>query len=212
MFQYTNHPRERVSWYDAIAFCRWLSARLGYEVTLPTEAEWEKAARGTDGCIYPYGNDYDPAKANASDTGIDQTSAVGMFPDGASPYGLLDMSGNVFEWCLNAYNQPENIQLGGSDMRVLRGGSWFFDQVIARAAYRFSLLPGDRDNLDVGFRLVCRPISLNHWPLRGRFCAAEGAHAPALTRRSRVHHDAGGSGGGMGCVSNTWPRKPQVSA
>src|SRR5690606_20791550 len=91
-FPYANHPREHVSWYGAVAFCRWLTAKLGYEVRLPTESEWEKAARGTDGRIYPYGDEYDVAKANIGETGIGQTSAVGLFPDGASPYGALDMS------------------------------------------------------------------------------------------------------------------------
>jgi formylglycine-generating enzyme required for sulfatase activity len=99
-FQYWNHPRENVSWYDAMAFCRWLSAKVGCEVRLPTEDEWVKAARGPDGLIYPYGNEFDAAKGNTRETGIDQTSAVGIFPTGVSPYGLLDMSGNVWEWCM----------------------------------------------------------------------------------------------------------------
>ena len=99
-FPYGNHPRERVNWYDAIAFCRWLSARLGYEVTLPTEYEWEHAARGVDGLMYPYGNTFDAQRGNVDTTGISKTCAVGLFPNGASPYGVLDMSGNVYEWCL----------------------------------------------------------------------------------------------------------------
>jgi hypothetical protein len=96
-FKYWNHPRENVSWWDAVAFCRWLSAKLGYAVRLPTEQEWEKAARGTDGREYPYEGEFDAAKGNTHETGIRQTSAVGIFPDGASPYGVLDMSGNVEE-------------------------------------------------------------------------------------------------------------------
>ncbi|MBZ0307237.1 MAG: SUMF1/EgtB/PvdO family nonheme iron enzyme [Anaerolineae bacterium] len=103
-FKYANHPRETVSWYDAIAFCRWWSNKLGgeyaldkvmaWKVRLPTEQEWEKAARGADGRVYPYGNEFDAAKGNTGETGIGQTSAVGMYPQGASPYGVLDMSGN----------------------------------------------------------------------------------------------------------------------
>ncbi|MFZ4629884.1 MAG: SUMF1/EgtB/PvdO family nonheme iron enzyme, partial [Blastocatellia bacterium] len=110
-FPFDNHPRERVSWYQAIAFCRWLSWRLGGEydlkkiaqwaVRLPTEYEWEKAARGTDGRIYPYLGEFDPTKGNTEKTGIGQTSAVGIFPEGASPFGVMDLSGNVWEWCLN---------------------------------------------------------------------------------------------------------------
>ncbi|MBN8639466.1 MAG: SUMF1/EgtB/PvdO family nonheme iron enzyme, partial [Anaerolineae bacterium] len=137
-FKYANHPRERVSWYDAIAFCRWLSYRMGggydlddvgaWKVRLPTEREWEKAARGTDGWIYPYGNESDAAKGNTNTTGIGQTSAVGLFPDGASPYGVMDMSGNVWEWCLTEYEQSaprlEEENLRSSEPRVVRGGSW----------------------------------------------------------------------------------------
>jgi len=102
-FKFWNHPRERVSWYDAMAFCRWLSAKLRDEITLPTEEEWEKAARGTDGRAYPHEGAFDPTKGNTAESGIGQTSAVGVFPDGASPYGVMDMSGNVWEWTLTEH-------------------------------------------------------------------------------------------------------------
>src|SRR5690606_26669901 len=94
-FSASNHPREMVNWYEAVAFCRWLSWRLGgsyaldnveaWQVRLPTEEEWEKAARGRDGRIYPYGDKFDAAKGNTRETGIGQTIAVGIFPNGASP-------------------------------------------------------------------------------------------------------------------------------
>ncbi|MBN2472460.1 MAG: SUMF1/EgtB/PvdO family nonheme iron enzyme, partial [Anaerolineae bacterium] len=119
------------------------------------------AARGTDGRGYPYGNEYDPMKANTDDTGLQQTSAVGMFPDGASPYGVLDMSGNVWEWCLTDYEKPasdaasENLR--SDARRVLRGGSWSNSQGGARAADRFVSGPFSR-NLSDGFR-VLRPPS-----------------------------------------------------
>ncbi|MEM7344765.1 MAG: SUMF1/EgtB/PvdO family nonheme iron enzyme [Chloroflexota bacterium] len=169
-FQYWNHPRERVSWYDAMAFCRWLSWRLGggydidniasWSVRLPTEMEWEKAARGTDGREYPYGNTFDQTKGNTNATGIGRTSAVGLFPEGASPYGVEEMSGNVWEWCLTNYHNPaptakkENISSG--TLRVLRGGSWHNDRDDARASYRFRYAPGLRHYAD-GFRLVLPP-------------------------------------------------------
>jgi hypothetical protein len=133
-FKVWNHPRENVSWYDAIAFCRWLSWRLSespigtsngmsdaasgkwptydamkpstWRVRLPTEFEWERVARGTNGLIYPYGNTFDAARGNTFDAGIGQTSAVGIFPNGASPDGVLDMSGNVWQWCLSDYSNP----------------------------------------------------------------------------------------------------------
>ncbi len=172
-FKFSNHPRESVSWYQAMAFCRWLSWRLGggydlkkidqWAVRLPTEFEWEKAARGTDGRLYPYGNDFDAAKGNTSGTGIGQTSAVGIFPNGASPYGVEEMSGNVWEWCLSSYDNPaldarkENLRTDKS--RVLRGGSWNVNLVIARAVFRNFSLPAFRVNV-VGFRVVVfRPPS-----------------------------------------------------
>ncbi len=86
-----NHPVVGVSWYEAVAFCRWLSDKLGYMVRLPTEAEWEKAARGTDGRQYPWGNQPETAdRGNMKDTGIEATCPVGIFPDGVSPYGMQD--------------------------------------------------------------------------------------------------------------------------
>ena len=130
-FKYANHPRERVSWYDAVAFCRWLSDKLGTEVSLPSEQQWEKVARGWDGRVYPWGNEYIPGYANINETvgnsgpnNLQMTSAVGMYPQGASPspYHVMDMSGNVWEWCQNEYDKPSHIQLAGNETRVLRGG------------------------------------------------------------------------------------------
>jgi formylglycine-generating enzyme required for sulfatase activity len=157
-FKYPNHPRETVSWYQAVAYTRWLSDKLGYLIALPTEEQWEKAARGTDGRRYPYGDAYDPMKGNTNDTNIGQTSAVGIFLAGASPYGVLDLSGNVFEWCLNHDDEPDQTGVDASGAgRVLRGGSWDDDLDFARAAYHYG---GDPDNRlsYVGFRL-CRPPS-----------------------------------------------------
>jgi formylglycine-generating enzyme required for sulfatase activity len=150
-FKFWNHPRDTVSWYDAVAFCRWLSEALGYEVRLPTEHEWEYAARGRDGREYPYPGGFDPQKANTYRIG--QTSAVGIYPNGASPFGVLDMSGNVWEWCLNKHAQPENIQLSGDASRVVRGGSWNLNHDSARAAYRLRLHPSFRFSY-LGFRVV----------------------------------------------------------
>ena len=85
-FNLSNHPVVGVMWYEAVAFCRWLSVQVGFEVSLPSETEWEKAARGLDGRIYPWGDTPDPEKANYGDTSIGTTSAVGAFPVGRSPY------------------------------------------------------------------------------------------------------------------------------
>jgi formylglycine-generating enzyme required for sulfatase activity len=162
-FKYWNHPRENVSWYQAVAFCCWLSAKLGYEVRLPTEQEWEKAARGTDGREFPWGNDYISGYANIDETDqnnsigsyyIRQTTAVRMYPQGASIYGVLDMSGNIWEWCLNDYEKPKNIDINGNTTRVLRGGSWYDLGHLARCAYRYGRYPSDR-NPNLGLRVVC---------------------------------------------------------
>ena len=143
-----------MSWYQAVAFCRWLSAQLGDTVSLPTEQQWEKSARGTDGRIYPYGNEFDAAKGNTRETGIGQTSAVGLFPDGASPYGVLGLSGNVWEWCLNQYEDSSQTAVDASGKsRVVRGGSWFYYRDFARAVSRSRYSPDGRYS-DQGFRVV----------------------------------------------------------
>jgi formylglycine-generating enzyme required for sulfatase activity len=166
-FKFWNHPREMVSWYDAIAFCRWLTARYvgagliqpSEGIRLPTEQQWEKVARGTDGRTYPYGNTFDAAKGNTRETGIGQTSAVGIFPGGASLYGVLDMSGNVWEWCLNEYSNPECVCISDTNSRVLRGGTGNYYQDVARAALRLDSFPDYRSD-GVGFR-VCASVPIH---------------------------------------------------
>lgn len=93
-----THPVIGVSYWDAVAYCRWRSKVERRDIRLPTEAQWEKTARGTDGREYPWGEEFDPAMANTSEGGLRGTSPVGAYPDGASPYGAMDMAGNVWEW------------------------------------------------------------------------------------------------------------------
>ncbi|HQF63133.1 MAG TPA: SUMF1/EgtB/PvdO family nonheme iron enzyme [Anaerolineaceae bacterium] len=181
-----NHPVVWVSWDDALAYCDWLTAQLpnlpnlppelkcGWRVSLPSEAEWERAARGTDGRIYPWGNEFDPNKANVDVTGIGGTSAVGCFPSGASPSGLLDASGNVWEWTRSLWGKDgqkseftypysqrlqdrENLQADRNIYRILRGGSWNGDQRGARCAVRYRYNPDFRYN-NIGFRVSLSPL------------------------------------------------------
>jgi hypothetical protein len=161
-FPYWNYPRERVSWYQAVAFCRWLTAKLGYVVRLPHEYEWEVAARFPDSRLYPYGNRFDASKSNTSEVNnIGQSSAVGIYPHGRNPaLNLYDMSGNVWEWCLNSYDDLHDTGVSQA-RRVVRGGSWHGFQYNARASYRDLGLPDHRSR-NVGFRVVRRPPSQNH--------------------------------------------------
>ena len=158
----SNHPRETVSWYEAVAFCRWLDAKLrernrlkkDEQVRLPTEQEWEKAARGTDGRTYPWGNEYQTDSANifSEEIYLSQTTASGIYPHSSSPFGVLDMAGNVWEWCSSHYEQKgESI-----GPRVLRGGSWYDVRATCRCAYRHWLYPVNRFDF-IGFRLGCAP-------------------------------------------------------
>jgi formylglycine-generating enzyme required for sulfatase activity len=159
-----NHPVVHVTWHDAVAYCAWLSEARGEAVRLPTEAEWEKAARGTDGRRYPWGDRPDPNLANYDDTGIGTTSPVGCFPGGASPYGCEEMAGNVWEWTSSKYQPycyvPDDGREdpAGDAPRTLRGGSFRGLDLDVRCAYRFGYVPNYGSDLD-GFRVVRSPGS-----------------------------------------------------
>ena len=154
-----------MSWYEAVAYCRWLSEQLAADIRLPTEQQWEKAARGTEGREYPWGDGYRVGFANIDETrdkagphSLGETSPVGIYPQGNTPEGIADLSGNVSEWCLNEREKPERTKTGGSQDRVLRGGGWNDFADFARAAYRLGHGPDDRD-VSIGFRVVlCSPI------------------------------------------------------
>lgn len=156
-----NFPVVGVSWYEAAAYAKWLNKKTDGNYSLPTEAQWENASRGIDGYNYPWGPDFDKNLCNYSEGKLVRTSPVGIFPGGESPYGCVDMSGNVWEWCADWYSDdyykesslmnPKGPGAGSS--RVVRGGSWFDDAWICASAFRRYGSPAGR-GYDVGFRLV----------------------------------------------------------
>jgi formylglycine-generating enzyme required for sulfatase activity len=170
-----NRPRTDIDWYEAMAFCKWLSSKLHFDVRLPTDQQWERAARGVEGNEYPWGKDYVLGRANIDETTVPgdreknylgQTSAVGLY----SPLGdtkdkykdgkqVADLAGNVWEWCLNKYETGKESVIepdASGDFRVLRGGSWLDLRDSARASLRHGNLPVNL-YVNVGFR-VCSPI------------------------------------------------------
>jgi len=160
-FRYANHPRERVSWYDSVAFSRWLSTKLGYEVRLPTEEEWEKAARGTDGRFYPWGNEYLPGDANINETWdktgphyMRMTTAVGIYPRNVSPFGVHDLIGNVWEWTLTIYDTGKSDDFSSNQIRTQRGGAWRGNLNYSNTVHRHANKYPATRNYHVGLRLM----------------------------------------------------------
>lgn len=174
-FNHPSRPVVGITWFEARAYCAWLSAQTGEWFDLPTEVEWEAAARGRgargrDGRAYAYGNTFDTARCNTFETHIRRTTPVGVFPDGRSPAGIYDLSGNVWEWTITIWgkelNKPDYTYpydagdgredpADGDSRRVVCGGSWSVDRNFARAASRYRYHPAVRFN-DFGFRLVVR--------------------------------------------------------
>jgi formylglycine-generating enzyme required for sulfatase activity len=156
-----DHPVVNVSWQDALGYVQWLAERTGKPYRLPTEAEWEKAARGDEGWLWPWGNDWDPARVNCKPDGPGRTSARGQYsPAGNSPYGCADMAGNVWEWC-SSIDRPYRYTFEdgrenplGNERRILRGGSWNNDNPNSlRCAYRSRSHPSSID-VYLGFRVA----------------------------------------------------------
>jgi formylglycine-generating enzyme required for sulfatase activity len=176
-----NRPRENVTWPEAVAFCRWLTEQarahpdllpdpeaqallaVGGEVRLPTEQEWVKATRGWDDRLYPWGGQaYQIGYANVDETEkktgpnyLRQTSAVGMYRHGASPFGVEELSGNVWEYCMNKYKSPNDLSMDGGGWRAIRGGSWYSNvegsSVVARVV---DVVQGGL-SVSRGLRVVC---------------------------------------------------------
>ena len=171
-----NYPVLGVNWDAATAYCNWLSRKTGKKYRLPTEAEWEKAARGTDQRRFPWGNQIDPTYASFTrSAGFETAQVVGYYDgnkhgdiqthNGASPYGAMDMAGNVMEWCQDWYSRgyysvspkknPQGPEKGA--YRVLRGGGFFFEPQDARSYARSGGWPSLQAWRMVGFRPVREP-------------------------------------------------------
>ncbi|MFN2302198.1 MAG: formylglycine-generating enzyme family protein, partial [Anaerolineales bacterium] len=174
-----DHPVVLVCWYDAFAFCQWFQAQygqdlpLGYHLRLPSEAEWEKAARGPLGFKWPWGDAFVGGNCNSKESGKLYTTPAGQHsPDGDSAYGLADMSGNIWEWTITLWGEDRNTPAfvypyqhddGREDMqatekiyRIIRGGSFKDDYKGVRCACRDLDPPGYSLN-NVGFRLLLAP-------------------------------------------------------
>lgn len=157
----SNYPATQLSWYDATAFCRWLGDRLGLDVRLPDECEWQWAAQSARAdFVYPWGCDWLAGLANTDEAGIGRTTAVGMYPAGQSLQGVSDLAGNIWEWCRSAFDVSGQQRIGavggaGAERgaRVIRGGSWRVNRGFARADFRLDAMPGDRVG-STGFRIA----------------------------------------------------------
>ena len=174
-----------MTWYEAFAFSQWLDEvlhKIGlpileidyeWQVRLPSESEWEKAARYPDNHAFPWGDEYIPGYANIDEVfenaecglySLRRTTAVGIYPEGATPTGVHDLIGNVFEWCLSKWTRkyiyPEDNDPDGIDFRVIKGGSWFNPVIFAQALKR-DHLDADLAVNDIGFRVVAGIRKIN---------------------------------------------------
>jgi toxoflavin biosynthesis protein ToxD len=156
-----DHPVWGVTFREAKAFCRWYSEQVGYTVDLPSEAQWEYAAAGTDGREYPWGNEFEASRCNTVEAGPGQTTPVRAYEKGRSPFGLYDMGGNVEEWVDSLYVpypggeliEDDLVEAFGTEYRVLRGGSFACGGDLARVARRHGCYPNPLFRF-TGFRLV----------------------------------------------------------
>lgn len=151
-----EQPVIGVSWYEAVAFCLWLRDVTSENIMLPTEDQWQYAAQSDDGRIYPWGNEWDSSRCNNhfEMKGICKTTSVTQYEGkNNSPFGVVDMAGNVWDWCLTNHNTRTNHMNSNAKLRVLRGGSWIdFQPFMFQCDYRFSGYPYIRYYFN-GFRL-----------------------------------------------------------
>lgn len=152
-----DRPRENVNWYEAMAFCNWLSHHAGFTITLPTVAHWQRAAQGDDDRFFPWGNIFTDDRCNTFESQIKMTTSVTAYDKGVSEYGVYDMSGNVWEWCLDRA-EPEDSTL--DYRRAVIGGSFVSPASRAQSSFRYFLKPEVRYS-SIGIRLVCLRDDIN---------------------------------------------------
>jgi sulfatase-modifying factor enzyme 1/TIR domain-containing protein len=153
-FDSSEYPRTNLCWYEAMAFCFWLSEKTGMKIGLPTEQQWQRAAQGDSGFRYPWGNKFDPDRCNTKESELKMTTPVSYYPSGISPYGVFDMAGNIWEWCLNKYmvqseDTPDEVKVN----YAVRGGSYLGTRERAQSTFHFKLAPEYR-YFSIGFRIV----------------------------------------------------------
>jgi formylglycine-generating enzyme required for sulfatase activity len=150
-----THPMVNVTWYEAIAFCRWLSHKTGLDLTLPTEAQWQWAAHGEARTLYPWGDTFDLSRCNIKESGFGGTTPVDRFAEGLSPFGVADLSGNVWEWTRSEYDSPDKEAELKITSPTLRGGSFEERMKHVRTTSRARYYPHLRRH-DLGFRIASR--------------------------------------------------------
>jgi formylglycine-generating enzyme required for sulfatase activity len=148
-----DHPCVNACWYEAIAFCRWISDKTGTTITLATEQQWLRAAQGDDARLYPWGNTFDKTRCNSRESGMRLTMPVTHYASGVSPYGVFDMAGNTWEWCLNNEYSGTDSSTSTDEDRVIKGGSYIGTYKRAQCTFFYSLNPQCRFDT-IGFRLV----------------------------------------------------------
>ncbi|RMF78466.1 MAG: TIR domain-containing protein [Chloroflexi bacterium] len=162
IFKGDDRPREMVNWYACIAFCNWLSNRTGLKIMLPNDLQWIRAGEGDKGCEYPWGDEFDPECCNTRESGLTMTTRVTRYSEGASPFGVYDMSGNVWEWCLDSQGEGRHLK------HLVHGGSYMSTKERATVRFRYYIDPKNYHS-SIGFRIVCLspPSAANHDSSRG---------------------------------------------
>ncbi len=155
-FKGDDRPRENVNWYEAMAFSNWLSARCGVPISLPTVKQWQRAARGDDARLFPWGDYFNVSLGNTRESKIRMTTQVMRYEKGLSPFGVYDMAGNVWEWCLDSGPKDSRNQ-EGDEVRAIFGGSFISECERAQTNFHFNLNP-EYFYATIGFRLVVNLI------------------------------------------------------